>query len=137
MTISETEFKQANRRGQARRAQGPVATEAHFDEVRDRVVITLSSGLELAFAPQLAEGLAQAGPEALGEIEITPSGLGLHFPRLDADLYLPTLLEGMLGSRRWMSAEAGRLGGRSTSAAKVSAARANGRLGGRPRTASA
>lgn len=135
MTISETEFERANRRGQDRRAKGPVATEAHFDTQRGRVVIVLSSGLEVSFEPRLAEGLGQAAPQALSEIEISPSGLGLHFPQLDADLYLPALLEGMLGSRRWMSAEAGRAGGRQTSEAKAAAARANGRLGGRPRKA--
>jgi hypothetical protein len=36
-------------------------------------------------------------------MEISPSGLGIHFPRLDADLYLPTILEGFLGSRKWMA----------------------------------
>ena len=133
MTISDAEFERANRRGQDKRARGPVATEAHFDAQRGRIVIVLSSGLEVSFEPQLAQGLGQAAPQALSEIEISPSGLGLHFPHLDADLYLPTLLEGMLGSRRWMSAEAGRAGGRQTSEAKAAAARANGRLGGRPR----
>jgi hypothetical protein len=28
----------------------------------------------------------------LDEIEITPSGFGIHFPKLDADLYVPGLL---------------------------------------------
>lgn len=133
MTIPDAEFERANLRGQGRRARGPVATEAHFDAQRGRVVIALSSGLEVSFEPHLAEGLRLAAPQALSEVEISPSGLGLHFPRLDADLYLPALLEGLLGSRRWMSTEAGRVGGRSTSEAKAAAARANGRLGGRPR----
>ncbi len=137
MTISDTEFERANRRGQELRARGPVATEAHFDAHRGQVVIALSSGLEVSFEPHLAEGLSQATPQALSEIEISPSGLGLHFPQLDADHYLPALLEGMLGSRRWMSAEAGRTRGRQTSEAKTAAARANGRLGGRPRKTTA
>jgi len=64
MTISETEFERANRRGQDRRAKGPVATEAHFDALRGRVVIVLSSGLEVSFEPRLAEGLGQAAPQA-------------------------------------------------------------------------
>ena len=69
----------------------------------------------------------------LSKIEITPTGLGLHWPRLDADLYLPALMEGVFGSRRWMARVMGKAGGRSTSSAKQSAARVNGRLGGRPR----
>jgi hypothetical protein len=59
----------------------------------------------------------------------------LHFPALDADLYLPGLLQGFLGSRRWMAAQLGKAGSRATSAAKTAAARANGKLGGRPKKA--
>src|ERR1700683_2087116 len=43
----------------------------------------------------------------LEEIEISPSGFGIHFPKLDVDIYLPGLLEGFLGSKRWMAARLG------------------------------
>jgi hypothetical protein len=95
----------------------------------------LDSGLDLGFSPGDAEELHRATPKQLRRIEITPSGLGIHFPDADADIYLPALLEGMLGSRRWMAARLGRTGGRSRSEAKAAAARANGELGGRPRKA--
>jgi hypothetical protein len=52
---------------------------------------------------------------------------------LDVDHYIPALLEGVFGTKRWMS-ELGRRGGSKTSAAKAAAARENGRRGGRPRT---
>jgi hypothetical protein len=57
----------------------------------------------------------------------------LHFPKLDADLYLPALLEGLLGSKRWMAARLGKHGGQARSAAKAAASRENGKRGGRPR----
>jgi hypothetical protein len=69
----------------------------------------------------------------LDEIEISPSGFGIHFPKLDADLYLPAILHGFLGSRKWMASRLGQAGGKSRSAAKQKASRANGKLGGRPR----
>ena len=97
------------------------------------MVIDLSSGLSIAFKPQQAQGLEHATPEQLRTIDISPSGLGLHFPALDADLYLPGLLQGFLGARRWMAAQLGKAGGRAKSAAKTAAARANGKLGGRPK----
>jgi hypothetical protein len=69
----------------------------------------------------------------LADARISPSGLGVHFPMLDADLYVPALLEGFLGSRRWMAAQNGRAGGKASSEAKSVAARANGLRGGRPK----
>jgi hypothetical protein len=101
----------------------------------DQIVIRLSSRLDVAFSPRDAEGIQGATPAQLEPIEISPSGFGIHFPKLDADIYLPALLEGFLGSKRWMAGLLGATGGRSTSVAKVSAARKNGRAGGRPRKA--
>ncbi len=85
------------------------------------------SGIEVAFLPHVAEGLQEAKPADL-DVRSSPSGLGLHFPKLDTDIYLPALLEGLLGSQHWWQQ-----GGRVKSAAKAAAARENGRLGGHPR----
>jgi hypothetical protein len=91
--------------------------------------------VQFAFPVKLAEGLAEAAPESLSEIEITPAGLGLHWPRLDVDLYVPALLQGVFGSKRWMAQQLGAEGGRARTDAKAAAARTNGRKGGRPRKA--
>ena len=127
------EFLEANRRGQEMLATIPHALSARYDRRIRRVVVRLSTGLEISFSPRDAQGLETATWEQLREIEIDPPGFGLHFPALDADLYLPALLEGFMGSKRWMAGRLGATGGRSKSAAKVSAARKNGRAGGRPR----
>jgi hypothetical protein len=127
------EFEQANARGEERRSGGATALSARYDRRISRVVISLSSGLDIAFSPHDAQGLETARPADLTEIEISPSGLGLHFPKLDADLYLPALLEGFLGSKEWMAARLGERGGRAATPAKTAASRANGKLGGRPR----
>jgi len=126
------EFERANERA-ARRRGAPAAVAARYDRERDRVVVVLSSGGEIAFPPRRAEGLERAKSADLDVIEISPSGFGLHFPKLDADLWLPALLEGIFGSRRWMAARLGARGGRARSKAKARAARANGKRGGRPR----
>lgn len=131
--VSPDGLAQANARARRRREAGPTAVAARYDRRLGRVVVRLSSGLDVAFAPGDAQGLETAKPVDLGTIEISPSGLGLHFPKLDADLYLPALLEGMLGSRRWMAARLGIRGGQARSDAKAAASRANGRLGGRPK----
>jgi hypothetical protein len=132
MVNPEDEYEAANQRASALRAKTPTALAARYDRRMGRIVIDLSSGLSVAFKPHDAQGLEQAKPEQLAKIEISPSGLGLHFPELDADLYLPALLEGFLGSRQWMAARLGQSGGNVRSEAKAAAARVNGRRGGRP-----
>ena len=46
---------------------------------------------------------------------------------------IPALLEGFLGSKRWVAAQIGKIGGATKSQAKTAAARENGKLGGRPK----
>jgi Protein of unknown function (DUF2442) len=132
MTITSQEFKQANARAKTLKST-PAATSARFDRKSGNIIVTLSSGVGIFFSPKDVQGLEDASPAQLSQIEITPSGFGLHFPKLDADLYLPALLEGFLGSRKWMAAHLGAQGGKARTKAKASAARANGALGGRPR----
>lgn len=132
MAISN-DFELANRRAKDLHSSVPQAVAAHYDRASNRIVIRLSSRLELSFSPLDAQGLQHARPSELEEIEITPSGFGIHFPKLDADLYLPGLLEGFLGSKRWMASSLGQIGGKSRSTAKRAAAKANGKLGGRPK----
>jgi len=135
MALTDAEIRNAEQAMRSRMAAGPHAVQARHDRRRARVVVSLDNGLELAFPPELAEGLSEASPADLADIEISPTGLGLHWPKLDADLYLPGLLNGVFGSPRWMAGMMGRLGGQVRSDAKAAAARANGRRGGRPRKA--
>ncbi len=128
-------FELAKQRANELQESVPKAVSAQYDRKRGHIVIGLSSRLILSFSPRDAQGLENATPSQLDEIEISPSGFGIHFPKLDADLYVPGLLEGFLGSRKWMASRLGRIGGQSRSRAKRAAAKANGRLGGRPREA--
>jgi len=108
MAITENDVREAEARLVARRQRTPAAVAAHYDRGRGRVVIRLSTGLEVMFSPHDAQGLERAKPDQLSTIEISPTGLGLHFPKLDADLYVPGLLEGLRGSKNWMKAVAKR-----------------------------
>jgi hypothetical protein len=130
--VSEQEIEAAEQLMAKRRDSGH-AISARYDRRASRIVVTLNTSIQLAFPPKLAEGLAGASPDNLAEIEITPSGLGLHWPRLDADLYLPALLQGIFGSKSWMARQLGATGGRARTKAKATAARQNGQKGGRPR----
>lgn len=123
----------ANKRAREFTSSHPKAVSARYDRRAGRILIDLDSKLEISFSPRDAQGLEDARSDQLEPIEISPSGFGIYFPKLDADLYLPALLEGFLGSRKWMAARMGSAGGRAKSNAKSAAAKSNGRLGGRPR----
>jgi hypothetical protein len=129
--ISDQEYLEANQRAANR--PGPLATSARYDRRIGRVLVELDTGYAIAFAPHLAQGLENAKPAQLDEIEVSPSGLGLYFPKLDADLYMPSILQGIFGSKNWTAARMGAEGGAKKSAAKAAAAKENGKKGGRPR----
>ncbi len=132
--LTTEQFKTAEARGQAR-MDGPRAQSVHYDAGRNRVVVRLTTGIELGVAPGDVEGLQAATIEDLKAVEVEGLGLGIYFPTIDTDLYIPALLEGILGSKRWMAAQLGAAGGRTRTPAKAAASRENGKLGGRPRKA--
>jgi hypothetical protein len=105
MALSDAAFEDANRRGKAKKAAFPAVLAVRYDRRIARIVISLASGLDIAFSPRHAQGFENAGPADLVDAEISPSGLGVHFPRIDADIDIPALLEGFLGSKRWIAAQ--------------------------------
>lgn len=132
MGISEQDFIAATSRGEQVRKNG-YAVAAEYDRQQERLVVTLNTDVTVMVPVHLLEGLADAKADDLAEIEITPAGLGLHWPRLDVDVYVPALMHGVFGSKRWIAAQLGAAGGKASTAAKTTAARENGRKGGRPR----
>jgi hypothetical protein len=75
--------------------------------------------------------LGNATSKQIQNYELLGRGTGISFPDLDVDLYVPALIEGVYGNRRWM-AQLGKKGGSAKTAAKRKAAKANGAKGGRP-----
>ncbi len=134
MAVTEGDFEEAEARTQALREAGHAVT-ARYDRRASRLVVSLNTGVQLAVPVHLIEGLAGASTKDLAEIEISPAGLGLRWPNLDVDVYVPALLQGVFGSKRWMAQQLGAAGGRARSSAKIAASRRNGRKGGRPRKA--
>jgi hypothetical protein len=132
MAITKTQMTTARKRAKALKRHVPKAIAAGIDRNRAMLVVELESGAFISVPTSSVQGLAGERIADIVDIEISPSGMGLHFPKVDADVYLPALLEGILGSKAWM-AERGRKGGQATSSAKKAASQANGRLGGRPR----
>ena len=128
--ISDANFEKSNEAGRRLLARGPLAISAGYANKRIRV--ELDNGCFFEFPVDHAQGLQGAKAADLRIIEIQASGLGLHWPKLDADLSVPALVKGVLGTKAWM-AQIGAVGGAVKSASKASASRQNGRLGGRPK----
>lgn len=132
MAITNSQMQVARTRAQELKSHVPQATGAIYNPGTGLVCIRLSNGIVIGLPAAQTQGLEVANAKMLSEIHISPSGYGIHFPKLDVDLYLPALMEGIFGTKAWMT-ERGRKGGQATSKVKKDAARANGKLGGRPR----
>lgn len=83
------------------------AIAAHYDDRIGQVVIELRCGVFLSFRPGVVQGLEGAQEADLKNIEISPRGLGIHFPSLDADIHVPSILQGHLGSQQWLKLHRG------------------------------
>jgi uncharacterized protein DUF2442 len=100
----------------------------------DLLILKLSDGRRHLIPREDLQGLHSATKEQIARVEILGHGTGLHWPALDLDLYVPSLLRRVYGTKSWM-AKIGRRGGSAKSPSKKRAARANGLKGGRPRQA--
>jgi hypothetical protein len=132
MAKNESEFNQASQNMASLRENGYVVS-AHYDSQELSVKIELNTRIRVIFPASLVEGLSDAPKENLSDIEVSPSGLGLYWPKLDVDLYIPSLLQGNFGSKKWMAKQLGSSGGRIKSEAKALSSRENGQKGGRPK----
>ena len=82
------------------------------------------------FPARSLEGMAEATAQQLAEVELLGK-IGLHWEGLDIDYTISGLMNGIFGTKTFMDAQ--RRGGQSRSAAKITASRANGAMGGRPK----
>ncbi len=132
--VTDTEIGRAIARGNAYEQNPfrPRAIAARYRVKSDTLALKLATGVELVIPRKLLQGLANADPRDVAKIEIEDDGTSLHWESLDVDHYVPGLIDGVFGTRKWMS-EAGKIGGSSRSDAKRAAARENGRKGGRPK----
>ena len=110
----------------------PLAQTVEHNQKLNILIVGLSNGRRLVLPVEELQGLEDATHKQLQNYELHGSGTGIGFRDLDADFYVPDLIEGVYGTRRWL-ATLGAKGGRAKTVAKRKAARANGKRGGRPK----
>ncbi len=135
IVTSDAEINRAIER--ARRVQGePRVTEVEYRPGAglDMLILKLRDGRRHMIPREQLQGLQSATRAQIARVEILGNGTGLHWPALDVDYHVPSLLRHIYGNKEWMAA-IGRGGGAAKSPAKKKAARENGRKGGRPKQA--
>lgn len=115
-------------------ADDPAAESVEHIADLNLLIVTLSNHRRLVLPIEDMQGLGGATHEQLRNNELLGRGTGISFLDLDVDLYVPALLEGVYGNRRWM-AGLGKKGGAARTTAKRLASQTNGAKGGRPRKA--
>jgi hypothetical protein len=73
--------------------KGPRAIAARYLPGRDRVEIDLASGWSVQVPRSFSGRLAAASAQDCESVEIVDSGLGLHWPAIDEDWYVPAVIE--------------------------------------------
>ena len=76
---------------------GVRALSATYMRREQWIAVELDTGLGLTFRVQDVRGMEQACASDLVDIYISPSGQTLHFPRLQVDISIPSLIKALLG----------------------------------------
>ncbi|MGI8639242.1 MAG: DUF2442 domain-containing protein [Pyrinomonadaceae bacterium] len=104
---SEEEFEQiyqeAVRCGAESRRTQPRVISAKYDRKTNRLILELHNQTTFIVPCDLLQGLADAKPELLTEVEIWSDGTALHWEKLDADFLVMPLLQGVFGGKTWMA----------------------------------
>lgn len=71
------------------------AVAARYLAARDRVEIDLASGWSVQVPRTFSAKLAAASAPDCGQVDIVDGGLGLHWPLIDEDWFVPAVIEAL------------------------------------------
>jgi hypothetical protein len=131
VATTDAEIEAALSKAKLHESDPRAQTVEHIPDL-NLLIVALNTGRRLVLPIEDLQGLGNATHAQIQNYELLGHGTGISFPDLDVDLYVPALIEGVYGNRRWM-AQLGKKGGRAKTAAKRRAAQANGAKGGRPK----
>jgi hypothetical protein len=115
-------FRAARARGRASAADASAVVDASYDCVSDAVRLVFRGGGSMTIPRRCVPGLKGQPASALEAVSVSPAGDALLWTSLDADVYVPGLVEQAFGHRLFATAS-GRRRGRRQSKAKAIAAR--------------
>jgi hypothetical protein len=78
------------------------AVRASYSDGTDSILLLLEDGVTLSVPRRLLQGLTEAKPSDLTQVEFLGRGTGLYWPTLDVAHLVSGLLAGVYGSAKWM-----------------------------------
>lgn len=99
----ERQFIEATERGKKFLAESPKVSKARFDSETKRLVLDLENGATLIVPTENIQGLRGAADNDLAEIELLLETTTLHWEKLDVDFRVLSLMNGVFGTKKWMS----------------------------------
>ena len=90
--VNDAQIAAARAAGE-RSLQAPRAVAVRYLRVRDRVEIDLASGWSVQVPRSFSARLAEASLADCERVELVDAGLGLHWPAIDEDWYVPAVIE--------------------------------------------
>ena len=100
ISVRDGQIQAAREAGQASLENEPHAEAAWY--ASGIVWIRTTTGIHHGVPYQRLQGLQDALPVELEEIEVSPQGVGLRWPQLDVDLTVKGIMSGVYGSKAWM-----------------------------------
>ncbi len=131
--LSKTDYEAARKRGEERLTRAPRVVSASYDAANDRIELELQNGAGVAIPRRELGELQAATPAQLKRVRVLGPGTAIAWDVPDVGFTVGVLMEQFYGGKAW-SAELGRRGGSKTSERKAASSRANGALGGRPKS---
>jgi len=131
VVTTDAEIEAAVRRAQSEPEEPRIKSVRYVAEM-DIFVLQMSDGTYPTLPRKLVQELQGVSRAKAAKVVADRAANAIRWPELDVDLYVPSLVEGIFGTKKWMS-DIGKLGGAVRSKSKSEAARRNGAKGGRPR----
>lgn len=101
--LLDAEIEQAQARGQWSLENEYHARSVTYSSDTGLIHIQTTEGEQFSISAAWLQCVANASDEQIGNMELSPAGVGIHWPELDADLLVDSLCRGMYGSPRWMA----------------------------------
>jgi hypothetical protein len=116
-------FARARARGELRSEDASAVVDARYDVRRDMFHLMFRGGGSMTIPRAIVPGLGGASAADLEAVTVSPAGDALSWRSLDADVYVPGLVELAFGARLFAAAR--RPAARRTSKVGTTAANAN------------